>query len=288
VTRAELLATARALAWPPAVIASLGVGIDGERAWRGFVKHAAEAQLAELEEALTRAPIDVARDVLLAAAADVGWPLVDVDHAAIQGESTWRAAPFTPRQRVTALARLAPALLKLGEGQERLAEWQVLNGERQAPETRTVIRRTLRDRLAFFGDSSVLDVVSEALAIAPAPVRDFVRTEVAFVAVGWDTRAWTSGAVLRGPDGRRRARMVVLSGADRHPASLTHVTLHEVAHQWSDPVAHWTKLTTGLENVSALAREEGWYEHARERNADVERQADTLALAWQCAALVAP
>ncbi len=142
----------------------------------------------------------------------------------------------------------------------------------------------MRESLQFHGDEPMFTLAVDALAgLVPDPVRRFVLEEIAIVASGWSTRGWTAPLGLVHPDRRPRSYVIVLSGIERDAEAVTLVLLHEVAHNWeSSPRCAVTPLASGRQALAALAREQAW--PALATRADSEHRADTLALAWLCAA----
>jgi hypothetical protein len=234
--------------------------------------------------------IEVDRAMLRAAAADCGWPRVEFnDQLAIVGETSWSAAVehSVPRERRTLLGRLAPCLMRLDAGRERLAAWESAHPLGTLPPSHppSALRRRLRYSVAAFGDVELLDVVVSALVIVPEPVRAAVVAEAAVLMAGSSSAAWTSACDLIGPDGAPRASLIVLTGSGEFEA-LRLLFLHEAAHLWLRPPAvpgvDVTPLAVGREAVFALAAEEGW--PALARLPESERRAETLGRGWLCAA----
>src|SRR2546427_70 len=149
------------------------------------------------------------------------------------------------------------------------------------------LRRRLRRELAYFGDLSMLDPVVDGFLRLPPIVRIGLLGELAALGVGWDSQAWTSAADLIGPDGQRRARMILICGAEGDAGAVRRRTVHECAHAWRSepcrPGINVTPLAIGEEGVLALAHEQDW--PALTGLAKSERQATALGMAWECASV---
>jgi hypothetical protein len=232
---------------------------------------------------MTEAP---ARDLLARLAEDCRWPAVTIGRLVVWGEAGWRdaVARATPPERGQLVAQLGRQLLVASAGgRARLRRW-LDDRPPPAPSMPTcLLPQWLRERVLFYGDGCMLGAVIEALILVPAPVRAAVLTEVAFLAVGAETRAWTGSAALVRPDGRRPTRLVMLSGADRHAPDLVRTVLHECGHAWSAPLPREGEALATVHGegcLLALARRDGWADRADGIIDAGERLAEGLALAW--------
>jgi hypothetical protein len=208
---------------------------------------------------------------------DLEWPTIVLGQVVVCGRPSWRRvlARATPPERLTALKAL-PLLQATAYGRRRFATWQGVNRLPALAAGR--LEASLRERVAFYGDSALLPVVVAALALAPAPVRESALAEVAFVAVGVDSVAWTGAAAFGDRDGRRKLRVVVLG-----PNADVRIVLHELGHTWNAPVddGHVAVTAGGEAAVLELARVEGWSDRVELLSAKSERLADACAQAWR-------
>ena len=100
--------------------------------------------------------------------------------------------------------------------------------------------------------------------------------EVAFLAVGAGSLAWTASSAVVDRRGRRPPQVIVLG-----PATTVAVTLHELAHAWHAgwARAHAPALTArGERGLVAYAERVGW--RPREHIDRGERFATACALVW--------
>jgi hypothetical protein len=218
----------------------------------------------------------------------LGFPPVSVGAAVIQTRAAWeRTMPRLSRpERAAVAAALYEDLLCWNEnGRERLARWRddaasLAVGELPADQVSDWVQQAV----CFHGDVEILrDLVVPTLAKLPEMVRELaVSGEVAFLATGRSSRAWTSGAGFTTREGIRPARVVVLSGlADAF--SLR----HELAHIWfAAPLVHPdAELPIPVDaqagaRLEALATTEGWARAQVARVRDEELAADGLAYLW--------
>ena len=116
-----------------------------------------------------------------------------------------------------------------------------------------------------------------ALLLVPECVRHHVLTNVVFVTVGKNSRAWTSSSVLEDRDGHK-PRLIVLG-----PNVDEETVVHESFHVWHAPLPF-----AGVAAVSALgevalyqsAVREGWHARVDEHEQQQERLARGAAIAW--------
>jgi hypothetical protein len=199
-------------------------------------------------------------------------------------ETLGQSAPdvWRPAERVRRLGALAPWLLALDGGAQRLVEWAPRVGPDEPLAHR---RRRLRQDLAAYGDAPMTDVLVDTLALTvPSAVREFALAEIAFCLVGLDSRGWSSRLALRG------SQLVVLSGTGRDADAIAFLMCHEIVHCWhARPalVPDLPTLTAPHEQlVLAVAHEGAW--PALGELPLREHLTDATALSWFCAAERAP
>jgi hypothetical protein len=204
----------------------------------------------------------------------------------VRGRAAWTRAflgcpPATPRECAVLLRGLeTPLLVSTPGGRERLRRW--IAEQKTAPSSALpcwLAAKWIREKVSFYGDGSMLPAV--VAARVPAPVRDAALAEVAFLGVGAETCGWAGSSNLLDRDGERRPRLIVLSGHDL--ADVERITLHEVAHAWLAALPHeGSMLATAQaeERVFALARREGWIDHAEAHVQRDERLAVGLEKIW--------
>lgn len=212
---------------------------------------------------------EVSRSLLMSAAHAVGFPAITLGALSIEGETAWREAArrAVSAERVQLVAALLPALMVATEGgRERLAAWG--GGEH---------RRDVEGDLCTYGDTLIAADVRAAVALLPAPVRQCALTEIAFLGVGRESKAWTLAATFCTERGARLPRVVVLG-----PEAGVFLVLHEIAHVWlARPSCEAVAITTaGEEGLVAHASVEGWAHRIHEEQETGDVLADALAFAW--------
>jgi len=177
-------------------------------------------------------------------------------------------------ERSTLLAQLRRQLLVATRyGRDRLRAW--LDGARHE----RMAADEIREHLSCYGETDVVALVIEALALVPPAVCSAALREVAFLSVGRRTRAWTSAADFVGRiDGQRKAHVVVLG-----PEANVHTVLRELGHVWhaspADP--RFPPLATqGKELLLEVAAADGCREVFDAANAREETRAEACALSW--------
>jgi hypothetical protein len=214
-------------------------------------------------------------------ALEIGFPRVRLtDGQLLEGRDAWLRwiADATRRERVEVLSLLGDHLLAASEpGRARLEEWR----ERRHPAralAREDLRASIRERVACFGDMTGLPLVVNALERAPACVREHALDSHAFVAVGHDSRAWTSSTCFLNREGRLMTRVVALG-----PGCDERVVLHEVAHGWHSGGGAELGVAIGAvgdAGLRELASAEGWDERLQAWEAKEERLAEACAHGW--------
>ena len=183
---------------------------------------------------------------------------------------------LTSHERRDLLLTLAPTLLRATElGRKKLARFRAESPP--VPQT----REEIRESVLFYGDRSLLATVAEALALAPAPVRASVIDQVAFLAVGVDSRAWTSSLRFVTADGRQRHRVIVLG-----PDAGVRTVLHECGHIWhgapleDEAILNVAITAQGEEGFAAFMAERGDRAAMEAHMGLHERLADACAFVW--------
>jgi len=181
----------------------------------------------------------------------------------------------TARQLVNgAVPWFCQELVETESAQARLRQWAASGGM-----ARTFPPARIREELRYYGDPRMLPAVIDAVASVPPPVRDFVLEEVALLGIGWVHIGRTFLAPFEGQ------RMIILSGASHDETRIGRLVLHELAHAWLESPALGEVATclpaAGLENVDALARDEGWLDDAFRWRRAKENRADALARQWE-------
>lgn len=232
--------------------------------------------------------MSVEDDRLTAAAEGCGWPRVELGTLVVAGESAWRSiiqrahAAGDRRILLAALVGVSRRLLVASEGgRARLRAW--LDGARRATESPAALRERIRDELLFYGDKELLPVAVEGFARAPAPVRDVLLGQVAVLAVGATTNAWTAPSRMVDRDDRPRARIIVIHGHERTFPELLQTFEHELGHNWhvALPADHDMNITAlGLVGLADYAAENGLSDHMEAQKALSERLADACAIVW--------
>lgn len=184
----------------------------------------------------------------------------------------------TPPERARLLAALEDVLLRASEGaRKRLELWD----DADTPRPTDARDEWISERLAYWGDESLLRITIDALSMLPDAVLWGILTSSTFVAVGRDNPAWTSSAWLLDTRGCLHERLVVLG-----PALSTELLLHEFAHVWHSRVSNIAQLpmpavsTEGELALRHLARAEGWDDRITDFVRREERLADAQALSW--------
>jgi hypothetical protein len=217
----------------------------------------------------------VRREFMRALAPDLGWP------------AGWRAVldafpPATSRELLALLVRFRRQLLVCSEGgRARLRAW--LDSPRHPTEPLKELRERIRDELLFYGDKELLPVAVEAFAHAPAPVRDVLLGEVAVLAVGASTNAWTASSRMVDREGRSPSRIIVICGRNRTGDELLRTFRHEVGHCWHAglPHEHTICLTAlGEAGLEDFAAEHGLSDQWVALRSRDERLADACAFVW--------
>jgi len=216
---------------------------------------------------------------------DLAFPPAKLRDTVITGAASW--APIfegaTREERGALLVALEDVLSSATpESRRRLETWRAAGSPRAlaGEDEEEWIDRFL----LFFGDRSLLPRTIAAVRLAPDPARWAVLTSAAFLAVGRDSRAWTSSSLFLDQDSRLRDRVIVMG-----PDVDVDVIAHECAHVWNapdDPDAVGAALSTqGELALRELSRVQDW---PATRGVDVdqieaqrERLADALAAAWQ-------
>jgi hypothetical protein len=215
--------------------------------------------------------------MLLELGEDLGYPSVTLGTLTLTGEVAWRAAAAraAPIERRTWLRGLSDALLvATPQSRARMDAW--LRSPVRLPAT----PEWIREHLLFYGDDSMFGPVCEAFQFMPEAVRDFVLREAAILAVGASSYGWTGSSNFVDRDGIGRPRVIVLSGAAPHAASLIHATLHESAHAWSCPTPYALVSVQGEAGFRAYVAKEGLTERVDKKVAFDERVACALAAVW--------
>jgi hypothetical protein len=200
----------------------------------------------------------------------------------------WRVAldacpPLTPPERLALLVRAwRQVLVASNGGRARLRAW--LDSARRPTETPAALRARIADEMLLFGDKELLPVAVEAFARAPAPVRDMLLGQVAVLAVGVSTNAWTAPSRMVDRDGRPRDRMIVIHGRDRSFPELLRTFLHELGHCWHAPIPHEDLAVCitaqGLVGLKTWAADSGLSDQVAAIEAQSERLADACAFVW--------
>lgn len=217
---------------------------------------------------------ELTRDLLTAAAEVCGWPRVELGSFAV-GAGGWRDAVTraTPGERLGLLQALGPFLLCSTEGgAARLEAWH------RRLDMPVEARQGREDEPLLFGDIEALPAIRAALALMPDAVRHSVLMEVAFLAVGRSSKAWTGSASLADRDGVARPRLVVVG-----PKADMGTLLHESAHVFlsAPPGPETFHITAqGEASLFALATAQGWRVRASGYVDRGEILADALAVLW--------
>jgi hypothetical protein len=195
----------------------------------------------------------------------------------------WRDAAARTTAAAERLALVRPLkrrlLVATVHGRRRLRAW--IDQQRLIPSTPTppwLVPGLVRERVLYFGDVSILNVVIEALVRVPVPVRCTGLADAVFLGVGVESCAWTGSSNLRDSEGEGRPRIVVLG-----PTVDVVKVAHELGHLWHAPPPHrYAQLVSvrGEERLLALAAREGWLSRAEDHIARGELLADACAYAW--------
>jgi hypothetical protein len=228
---------------------------------------------------VTRDPLD--RRTFEALIADLNYPAARLGSLELGGVESWHEAwtrPLFQRpERALVLRQLGDVLLMATPGGlERLQRWR--DEETPLPPMAAAERQEWIDwRLSFYGDRSLLPVVLGGLETCPEPVQDTCLREVAWLAVGQESRAWTSSSRFVDRMGREKVRAVLMG-----PAADERTVRHESAHCWHAPAQSVLPAicAQGEAGVRQLARAEGWYPRLEEHEARAERLADACAWLW--------
>jgi hypothetical protein len=224
------------------------------------------------------------RRTFRALVADLHFPPIEFAGRLVRGPVAWGAvlAIATPGERRQLLARLQRRLLVATvHGRRRLRAW--LSESRPLPPSLrpAELRSWLRERVSFYGDTPLLDVVVAALEVAPEPVREAAIAEVAFLGVGVESRAWIISSMFVDYEDRRKSQVVVLG-----PTVGVRTVLHELGHAWHarqcKPGSAATPAITALAE-RALRLEPGCAALSALELVE-ERRAEACALAWLSAA----
>lgn len=211
----------------------------------------------------------VTPEILIAAAGACGWPRRSFGLLDLADERVWRYSIMraTPPERARLLALLADDLLAAAPGGRLRLAARVADIVGEAdPEPYLV------------GDVEALPVIRRALETVPPVVRAAIVAEVAFLATGRSSRAWTVAAAFRDATGRPKDRVVNLG-----PAAELFTVLHELAHVWraGPPRPESCAVSVqGEEGLAAHAVDAGWSDRLAAWEREEETQADALALAW--------
>jgi hypothetical protein len=203
-----------------------------------------------------------------------------------RGAEPWAAARLTPMERLSVLVGLRGALLAATPGgRQRLALWRRPTRPASRLETRDERRRRLRTEVHYYGDSAMLDLVTEVFVVLPTPLVDSLLPSVAIAGIGWSTRGLFMGGRLVGPDGEQLPRVILLCGASRDPDRVANCLLHELGHLWlhgpeRTRTAPPAPRAIGREALFALASEEGWRDRLDEMDDRDERLAVSFARAF--------
>ena len=165
---------------------------------------------------------------------------------------------------------LTDTFVRTKEARARLAAWLDEGGlDRAAPD--------VREAVGFYGDDPMLAPVVDAICCLPPPARDFVLDTATIVGTGWSTRGWTGSSNFAS----KTPRLIALSGATRDPETITHVTLHETAHVWLEPIPAALITSAGKVGLTEHGIAAGWIDQMQEYKDRVEIRAETLTSEWE-------
>ena len=203
------------------------------------------------------------------AARGCGWPPLSVPGVGtLLDDGAWQFAidGSTPGDRVNMIVALGPHLLSASDG----GRLRVASQRERASEADV-------DPLVV-GDLEAVPVVKAALALVPTAVMYALIRDVAFLAGGLSSRAWTSPARFIDAAGRQKYLVINLP----YPWDVP-LLLHELAHAWCYGPDHELSQAIGAEGEAAfraLAAADGWAPSLEKAVNSAETLADALALSW--------
>ena len=206
--------------------------------------------------------------LLAGAAALAKFPPVSIGTAMFAGPETWQYAieRATPPERWEVLQQLeGPLLAAMPNGRPLVHATPCDCGKDGDPAP------------YVYGDSWLLPLLRQALALMPANVASVAAREAAWLAVGRESRAWTSCARFIGSDGVLKLRVVVCG-----PNTTLRTVLHEAVHVYAATTREESQAVSGDAEaaIAATAEAEGWAVQPEDHHAMHECLADALSLIW--------